>query len=316
MTENSFISPMSMIKIDGEKIKHLREQQGLTQLYLATAVQVTTDTISRWENRRYPSIKKENGVKLAEALNVELEDILEEQQDDIEETNQRDSVAEEEISRETISNEQKGTSFRRSWPLLVLSLTLFSVLMAFIWYAIHSPVVEHFSAIRTAPDHFISGQLFPVLIRVQGTADSASSLIVKENIPKNSTIHQTSPSVSSGRIKGQQIKWLKKVNQTSVFAYVISITGEEGDTISFSGTVANTSDNEKQTAGDDKAIIGSHHWADSDNDNVISDKEILTVYDLYSDIGDIDLNIDLIEEIWMGSGYRWDPQTNSYIVLE
>lgn len=307
---------MSMIKIDGEKIKRLREQQGLTQLYLATAVQVTTDTISRWENRRYPSIKKENGVKLAEALNVELEDILEEQQDKSDETNQHDSVAEEGADRETMTNEQKRSRFRRSWPLLILSLTLFTVLMAFIWYTIHSPVIEPFTAIRIMPDHFISGQLFPVLIRVKGTPGKTGSLIVKENIPQNSTIHQTSPSVTSGRIKDKQIKWLKKVNQASVFAYVISITGEEGDTVSFSGTVANTNDNESQIAGNGQATIGYHHWADSDNDNVISDKEILTVYDLYSEISDIDLNIDLIEEIWMGSGYRWDPQNKSYSILE
>ena len=77
MTDNTFAGPMSMIKIDGAKIKLLREQQGLTQLYLATAVEVTTDTISRWENRRYPSIKRENGLKLAEALNVPLEELLE-----------------------------------------------------------------------------------------------------------------------------------------------------------------------------------------------------------------------------------------------
>ncbi|MGB3225713.1 MAG: helix-turn-helix transcriptional regulator, partial [Desulforhopalus sp.] len=77
MADNSFSSPMNMVKIDGAKIKLLREQQGLTQLYLATAVEVTTDTISRWENRRYPSIKKDNGLKLAEALNVQLEEILE-----------------------------------------------------------------------------------------------------------------------------------------------------------------------------------------------------------------------------------------------
>ena len=46
--------------------KEIREKKGLTQLYIATAVGVTTDTISRWENRRYPSIKTENGEKLAE----------------------------------------------------------------------------------------------------------------------------------------------------------------------------------------------------------------------------------------------------------
>ncbi len=71
-----------MVKIDGAKVKLLREKQGLTQLYIATAVQVTTDTISRWENKRYPSIKKENGLNLAEALGVDLEYLLETVTDD------------------------------------------------------------------------------------------------------------------------------------------------------------------------------------------------------------------------------------------
>ena len=66
-----------MVKIDGSKVKTLRESKGLTQLYIATVVEVTTDTISRWENKRYPSIKEENALKLAEALEVSLEDILE-----------------------------------------------------------------------------------------------------------------------------------------------------------------------------------------------------------------------------------------------
>ncbi|MBW2329248.1 MAG: helix-turn-helix transcriptional regulator [Deltaproteobacteria bacterium] len=46
-----------MIRIDGAKVRQLREDRGLTQLYMATAVEVTTDTISRWENRRYPTIR-------------------------------------------------------------------------------------------------------------------------------------------------------------------------------------------------------------------------------------------------------------------
>ena len=78
-----------MVKIDGAKVRSLREAQGLTQLFLATTVEVTTDTISRWENKRYPTIKKENGLKLAETLGVELEDILEsddEQQEEPTET--------------------------------------------------------------------------------------------------------------------------------------------------------------------------------------------------------------------------------------
>lgn len=76
MSESFPSGRIPMVKIDGAKIRQLRESKGLTQLFLATSVEVTTDTISRWENKRYPTIKRENGIKLAEALEVELDDIL------------------------------------------------------------------------------------------------------------------------------------------------------------------------------------------------------------------------------------------------
>ena len=42
-------SGVAMVQVSGPKIRSLREEQNLTQLYLATAVGVTTETISRWE---------------------------------------------------------------------------------------------------------------------------------------------------------------------------------------------------------------------------------------------------------------------------
>ena len=64
------------LAIDGARIRTVRETKKLTQLYVANVVGVTTDTISRWENNRYPSIKRENAEKLASALEVDLEEIL------------------------------------------------------------------------------------------------------------------------------------------------------------------------------------------------------------------------------------------------
>ena len=77
MSDEMYPGGPVMVKIDGSKVRQIREQKGLTQLYIATAVEVTTDTVSRWENKSYPSIKKENGLRLAEALEVPLEEILE-----------------------------------------------------------------------------------------------------------------------------------------------------------------------------------------------------------------------------------------------
>jgi transcriptional regulator with XRE-family HTH domain len=312
MTDNSFAGPMSMVKIDGAKIKLLREQQGLTQLYLATAVEVTTDTISRWENRRYPSIKRDNGLKLAEALNVQLEDLLEEE-------------PVEEHSPETLPSDQTlivkhqdtpKSILAKNWPLVILSGTLFCVVMAFIWYFFHSSTSGSFTAQRIVPAHCIDDQPFPVIIKVTGTPDTATALIIKETFPDNGTIHATSPIVTAGGLKNNQIKWLKKIESQALFAYVISVSGKEAENVNFNGTAAISHDSETPINGDNTISIGQHHWADTDKDNVISDDEILTVYDQYSEITDIDLNIDLIEEIWLGSEYLWDTATATFRIID
>ena len=132
MTDNTFAGPMSMVKIDGAKIKLLREQQGLTQLYLATAVEVTTDTISRWENRRYPSIKRDNGLKLAEALNVQLEDILEDIPDDTPEEDTSLPAALLRQLHQRRSPDHPNQDLAKIWPLLILSGTLFAY-----YYGLH-----------------------------------------------------------------------------------------------------------------------------------------------------------------------------------
>lgn len=314
MIDNSIPGPFSMIKVDGAKIKRLREEQGLTQLYLATAVQVTTDTISRWENRRYPSIKKENGIKLAEALNVKLEDLLEEE----EAADNEEKIPEDSSAPSPIGPVPK-TGFKKIWPLIILSLSLFSVAMAFIWYSLHSPTTVAFSAERILPGHCISGQPFPVIIKINGAPERSSALIIREHKPPNSTIHKISPDVSSGGLKNETIKWLRKINGTETFAYVISVVGTEEEVVNFVGTAALGSDSDESPppiAGDSTISIGLHHWADTDKDNIISDSEILAVYDQYREIKDIELDIDLIEEIWLGSGYKWNPATATFEIID
>jgi len=64
------------VAVDGARVRGIRETNKLTQLYVANVVGVTTDTISRWENNRYPTIKRDNAEKLAIALEVDLAEIL------------------------------------------------------------------------------------------------------------------------------------------------------------------------------------------------------------------------------------------------
>lgn len=316
MTDNSFIGPMSMVKIDGAKIKLLREQQGLTQLYLATAVEVTTDTISRWENRRYPSIKRDNGLRLAEALNVELEDLLEKIAEDVElEGSAIETTSPEHVQSVDPSAANTPGSQNKRIPFF-LAATSLSLALIVAWYFLRAPSLTPFAAERIVPSHCISGQPFPVIIKVTGAPDKANALIIKETIPESATIQATSPTLPAGGLKNKQIKWLKKIDQTALYAYVITVAGKEQEVVHFSGTAAISSESESAIQGQNTIILGRHHWADSDKDNIISDDEILAVYDQYSEITDLDIDIDLIEEIWMGSAYQWESATATFKIIE
>ncbi len=315
MTDNTFAGPMSMIKIDGARIKLLREQQGLTQLYLATAVEVTTDTISRWENRRYPSIKRENGLKLAEALNVPLEELLE----DIPADAPEDDASYQPQSRESRPIDVAGIAQakpRKIWPLLLLSGTLMLIIMAVLWFFYQSRTAGMFTAERILPSHCISGQPFPVVIKFTRKTSGPTALIIKETPPPNSTIKATSPKISPSGRTNKQLKWLQKIADNAVFAYLISVSGKELETARFSGTAAISGEAEATITGPAAMVISHYHWADTNKDNVISDAEILAVYERYGDITGLDLDIDQIEEIWMGSSYQWDPAKGTIKIID
>lgn len=314
MTDNLTPGPMTMIKIDGSKIKSIREAQGLTQLYVATAVQVTTDTISRWENRRYPTIKRENGLKLAESLGVPLDDILEiDGEDNV--INSENSIA---VLPNDLSKAAPSYGLKKIWPLLLLSGFLLATIFAFLFYYLYSTTAVPFSVKRLLPQHVVAGLPFPVIIHVAGEPSTSTSLIIRETLPPGVTLLSTSPKASIAADNTDEIKWLKKISGKANFAYLVKVdTSNEGNIV-FDGTVAigKESTIPSEIDGDHSSTIGEHHWADVDRDNSISDNEILVVYEQYSDIPNIDLNIDLVEEIWLGSGYRWNAGTSSIEIID
>lgn len=290
---------MTMVKIDGAKVKRLREELGLTQLYLATAVQVTTDTISRWENKRYPSIKKENGLKLAEALEVELDALLE-------------------TKIEPHPAVTKSLHIKKSWPLLIFSATTAVIIGLFGYVLINQSPPVNLLAIRAMPSHCISGQPFPVTITIINGPEKSAAIILKENLPEGSTILKTIPEVSAAGVRNAKIKWLRKIVKKELFSYAVKIDKKENYLVSFSGSISmnHGSSDSLTISGDSEIKIGEHHWADINGDNVISDNEILTVYDRYSDMEQLELNVDLMEGIWLGSGYSWNKATSSFEIFE
>ena len=313
MTEKSFPGPMSMIKIDGHKIKVLREQQGLTQLYLATAVDVTTDTISRWENKRYPSIKKENGIRLAEALEVELEEILDIQNEPV----KAEAARATDPPTSTPQGTAKGKNpLLKSWPILLLSGTLFGVIIAFIYSYFQMSNSITVTATRIAPSHYIVGQVFPVKIELSAESDDEVAFILKESIPADAEVIQTQPQHSGKSSQMSLLKWITKARVPTSFSYLLKFNGTGQPTLTLKGSIATAGGDALSINGNSEISSGYHHWADSDKDNVISDEEILTVYDKYAGIIGLEDEVDLIEEIWLGDGYNWNTDTLDYDITE
>jgi transcriptional regulator with XRE-family HTH domain len=149
------------VAIDGARIRSVRETKKLTQLYVASVVGVTTDTISRWENNRYPSIKRDNAEKLAGALEVDLAEILRE-----------DETAEE------LASAPAAPSPRR-WIFGLVALLL--LLLAVFFFT--RSMVPAPRAVRYAPHYAAPGEIIPVQIKITRQGGEQIGFILKEKLP-------------------------------------------------------------------------------------------------------------------------------------
>jgi transcriptional regulator with XRE-family HTH domain len=305
-----------MVRIDGARVRRLRESKGLTQLYLSTVVGVTTDTISRWENRHYQSIKLDNAEKLAGALEVSLDEILEQSQNVPGSTPRQEDGA---GAQEDIPPKQA----QRKIKLLIMAVAFFAVaVVGLLLFALFPRQPQGFlSAERILPPQAPPGQTFPVLIRVRSVGKGPISLILKESLPAGSKSPQAVPSPTSVDLKDNSLKWISRSETgESVYTYLCQVPAGAayGERLSFSGTVTR-----KQTLGEQEPVAGAvalavapFHWADANRDQVIDDEEILAVYDLYSDIDGLDFDRDRIDSIWAAGGYRWDEKKKKYVIAE
>lgn len=65
----------------GEKLKELRKEKGISQKDLATALGVTQRTISYYENNNTPPTNAEIVSRIAEILNIKLDELIDNQED-------------------------------------------------------------------------------------------------------------------------------------------------------------------------------------------------------------------------------------------
>ena len=294
-------SGMAMIRISGEKLRSLREQQELTQLYLATAVEVTTETISRWERAGTPNIKKENGQKLAMALQIELEELL---------ADAPSAPDDEQKKKPPVTQRPKKSKI----PLrLVLFIGIASALF-FVFRPHPGEEDTNLYSLRTMPSHAVPGQIFPVRIQVGKPGEGSASFLVKESVPEGCEIVAVSPEPTVQN--SQLLKWINREGGSSYFTYAARIMGEKQREIRFSGTlkVGQSTTGEIAIQGNDIIQLLSYHWADRDKDNSISDEEMLAVYDDFPGMENLPVDIELVEEMWMGTKYIWNPSKKEFVI--
>ncbi len=310
MSEQTYPGPSQMVKIDGSRVRSLRESKGLTQLYIATVVGVTTDTISRWENRRYPSIKEENAIKLAEALEVPIEQILEKE-------------AEKTPPVETASSVVAKQRIPKTNRIILWLLTLIAVLLLpFIWHSFKQPAPVTISATRLLPPHIPAGQPFPVVIQVTTKQQGPLSLILKETLPEGCEPLVSAPPFTSFDKKTGSLKWISRTTgEVTTFVYLARNLSKAPDAadyapLRFSGSVTLRDKKAPETiiAGLLVLPVADYHWADANRDNRVEDAEILAVYDTFSALDTIKYDWQKIDEIWSGESYYWDAGKQEYII--
>ncbi len=292
----------AMVRIDGRLVRQLREEKGLTQLYLATAVEVTTDTISRWENRHYQSVKMENALRLADALEVELDVILEGEQ-------------EQSATPEGAASPAAFADWRmRGILLLALLAILGGIIALFVTSRQGQPdLASLLSASRKTPNHAMPGSPFPVVITVE-TSAAPLSVVIRESLPAGVQI--TSSSATLQPLDKAELKWIvKHMAGQQRFGYMVTATGRQP--LHFQGTVTTRAGRDKEVVigGRQSLAVAPFHWADSNQDGIISDDEILVVYDDFDDVAGLDVNVELVEEMWMGSGYRWNQDKAEFEIM-
>lgn len=290
--------------IDGNAIRRIREEKKLTQLYVAKVVGVTTDTISRWENNRYPTIKRENVLRLGEALEVPVEAIL---QAETAPGAERECLAEG-ASRKLLQWVMFGGAAAVAILLLFLATR---------WYGA-VPVASPVTAVRMLLPFAAPGSVVPVRILLEVEEDT-KGYIVREHFPAGWKLIESSPPASSLDNEVGTARWIVKPGEKrALIAYLLQVDGRAplGGTGSFSGEVVANADGHDSLAtvgGDARVALAPYLWADLNGDGSISDGEMLEASDTVEDMSGVHLDWRQLETIWDAGSYRWDKEKKLFL---
>lgn len=300
MKKIGHIDTQSTVCIDPFKLRSIREKMQLTQLYVSKVVGVTTDTISRWENNRYPTIRRENALKLAEALEVSLEDILLQPTDS------------------DVDNEKSAKKKSFFFWLVLFLLLLAGLIATGSFFTTPAPQLALVTAERLLPNFAAPGSTIPVQINLTHRAQSGG-IILREYFPKNWKIVQASPPASSlDNIHGVARWIIKAGDERDRVVYLVQVghTAEPGSEGAFWGEiVASRQGNQSAVPvqGETTTRVESVHWVDANGDRRIDDVEMLEGSFIIEDMAGVHIDWDDLEELWDAGSYSWNKKKSQFV---
>lgn len=296
------LSDSSSVAVDGSALRRIREQKRLTQLYVSKVVGVTTDTVSRWENNRYPTIRRENAVKLAEALEVDLEEILRQDKED-----------------ETLTTKAGQGPLLKWWPVVLLIIAV----PLFIWLSLsyhNAPADPLLRVKRMLPAHVAPGH--ELLVQVTITSDTPlRGIILKEEFPPEWEFISSEPEVASVDQESGVARWIFRNPTVPLVLYYRLAVPREIDLeseVRVTGELIANPDGQQTimpVVASEKTTIRPFHWADTDRDLMIDDMEILIFSELTENTSELDNEWFVVEQIWHAGAYRWDEDNFRFVPL-
>jgi transcriptional regulator with XRE-family HTH domain len=286
--------------LDGAAVRRIREEKKLTQLYVAKVVGVTTDTISRWENNRYPSIKRENALRLAEALEAPVEDILQGGTGIC-------TMAEPVLPRR-----------RRLYRVVPLFLVVLLLAATYVFFQRQQPPADMLPAERVLPGFAAPGSVIPVQVRLEAGAEM-KGFILREHFPPGWKLIEASPPPSSLDNEEGTARWIVKPGEERrLIAYLLRVDAAVnlGTQAKFTGEVVanpNGRNAPSGVSGDAWIRLERFQWADLDGDNVIDDAEMLQASETVDRLTGVHIDWEQLEEIWDAGSYRWDEKKDQLV---
>ncbi len=287
------------VAIDGAALKRVREEQKLTQLYVSKVVGVTTDTISRWENNRYPAMRRDNALKLAEALEVNLEELI--------------------YKPAPPPETQPATSARLPWLVTGALTVLLLIAIALLAYrnTTPSPAPATVTAERLLPNSAAPGTLIPIQVHLTHRAEN-TGFILREYLPKGWKLIQSSPPASSIDNDSGIARWIVKAGDNReriVYLAQVNHQAKSGNDGVFQGEVVAGSGEGQAvpTQGAGRIAVRPFHWADQNGDKVIDDTEMLQASYTVDEMSGVHIDWLELERLWSAGGYRWHDTLQKFV---